>query len=486
MRSRPETLKLRSRVCDPWLRSLSSSFLMVAVFFATPPAPAAEPLRLHPDNPHYLLLRDKPTVLITSGEHYGAVLNSDFDYRPYLDELQSHGLNQTRTFSGAYCEPPGAFNIKGNTLAPAEGRLICPWARSATPGYANGGKKFDLTQWDDEYFQRLRDFVAEAGKRDIVVELVLFCPFYKDDMWDLSPMNSKNNINGIGTMPRTDVYTLKHPELLEIQQAMVRKIVRELNDFDNLYFEICNEPYFGGVTRDWEDRIAATIIETEKELPHKHLIAQNIANGSQKITDPNPHVSIFNFHYATPPTAVKENDGLDRVIGDDETGFKGSEDVTYRREGWEFIIAGGGVYSNLDYSFTTEHEDGTAMPDAPGGSGANLRKQLGILKDFMDSFDFVRTKPDESIIRGGVPEGARAWVLADSGRAYAIYVSAGEQANLDLDLPAGNYTAEWLNTRTGNVDHREEFKHDEGSRRLESPSYTEDIALRIKASESQR
>jgi hypothetical protein len=44
-------------------------------------APAAEPLRLHPDNPHYFLFRGKPTVLITSGEHYGAILNRAFDYR---------------------------------------------------------------------------------------------------------------------------------------------------------------------------------------------------------------------------------------------------------------------------------------------------------------------------------------------------------------------------------------------------------------------
>src|SRR5262245_11031978 len=38
-------------------------------------ASAAEPLALHPDNPHYFLFRGKPTILITSGEHYGAVLN---------------------------------------------------------------------------------------------------------------------------------------------------------------------------------------------------------------------------------------------------------------------------------------------------------------------------------------------------------------------------------------------------------------------------
>ena len=38
------------------------------------------PISLHPDNPSYFLWRGKPAVLITSGEHYGALLNLDFDF----------------------------------------------------------------------------------------------------------------------------------------------------------------------------------------------------------------------------------------------------------------------------------------------------------------------------------------------------------------------------------------------------------------------
>ncbi len=75
------------------------------------------PLALHPENGHYFLFRGKPTVLIASGEHYGAVLNLDFDYRKYLDTLAADGLNNMRIFSGAYVEPQGAFNIARNTLA---------------------------------------------------------------------------------------------------------------------------------------------------------------------------------------------------------------------------------------------------------------------------------------------------------------------------------------------------------------------------------
>jgi hypothetical protein len=128
------------------------------------------PLALHPENPHYFLFRGKPTVIITSGEHYGALLNLDFDYRAYFEALEANRMNSTRTFSGAYVETSGNFNITGNTLDPAAGRFICPWARSEKPGYPDGGNKFDLSRFDDAYFARLRDFAAEASKRGIIIE----------------------------------------------------------------------------------------------------------------------------------------------------------------------------------------------------------------------------------------------------------------------------------------------------------------------------
>lgn len=448
------------------------------------PQKAHRPIQLHPENPHYFLWRGKPTILITSGEHYGALLNRQFDYKTYLKTLESLSFNLTRTFSGAYCEPVGAFNIQNNTLAPAKNKLICPWARSSEAGYANGGNKFDLIRWDPAYFKRLRDFVGEAGRRGVVVELVLFCPFYEDGMWKLSPMNAANNINSIGTMERTEVYTLKHPKLLILQDLMVRRIVKELKDFDNLYYEICNEPYFGGVTLEWQGHIAQTITDAEADFAYKHLIAQNIANKHKKITEPNPLVSIFNFHYAKPPDTVTDNYGLNKVIGDDETGFAGSEPKPYRLEAWDFTIAGGAVYDNLDYSFTVGHENGTATINAPGGGGAVLHKQLRILRDFISGFDFIRMTPDNSIIKGGVPEKATARALVEKGRAYAIYINDGGKAQLQVDLPSGKYSAQWLNTKTGKIDKKETFDHTGGTRILESPEYKEDIALEIRRMDS--
>ena len=436
----------------------------------------AAPLALHPDNPRYFIFHDKPAVLITSGEHYGAVLNLDFDYIKYLDTLAADGLNLTRTFSGTYIEPEGAFNITQNTLAPKAGRFIAPWARTGPGG------KFDLETWDDAYFARLRDFVAQAGRRGIIVELTLFCPMYEEAQWKLSPMNAANNVNGTGAVGRNDVHTLdRSGGLLAVQESLVRKIVSELRGAENLCYEICNEPYFGGVTMPWQHRIADVITDAEKDLASKHLITQNIANGSAKIERPHPAVSVFNFHYANPPAAVALNAGLNKVIGDNETGFKGTADAHYRMEAWEFILAGGALYNNLDYSFTAGHEDGTFQYPAtqPGGGNAGFRRQMKVLKEFIHAFDFVKMKPAREMIREPLPGDARWQVLAEPGRQYAAYFKGAPAFRFTLDLPAANYQMEWLDAVSGRKNPAEKLPHPGGAASFQIPDGFSECALRL-------
>lgn len=453
---------------------------LFASLFSCDNRPKVTPISLHPENPHYFLYKDKPVVLITSAEHYGAVINLDFDYVTYLQTLAADGLNMTRVFTGAYVEPVGAFKIESNTLAPAAEGFICPWARSDTPGYANGGNKFDLTRWDPEYFKRLRDFISKAEEKDIIVELTLFCPFYGDAQWELSPMNAVNNINGGGPEDRTKVYTLDESgELLAVQENLVRKIVRELQGYNNVIYEICNEPYFGGVTLAWQHHIAGLITDEEKSFPQKHLISQNIANGSEIIKDPHPSISVFNFHYAYPPLAVAQNYHLNKVVGDNETGFKGNADSTYRREGWAFILAGGALYNNLDYSFTADFEDGSFQYPStqPGGGSDSLRTQLSYLRKFISSFDYVKMKPDTSLIENnGVNK--HIYVLSESGKQYALYIWGSGPMDLQLSIPEGTYEVQFMNPLSGKFEDARTISAD-GSMRLTTPAYREDVGIKI-------
>src|SRR4029077_13916803 len=142
------------------------------------------PISLHPQNPHYFLYKNQAMALVGSGEHYGAVMNGDLDYHKYLETHSAEGMNYTRLFGGSYVEVPAkSFGILRNDLAPEPGRFVAPWARSAEPGYEGGGNKFDLEQWNPEYFSRLHDFLSDAAKRGIVVEITLFSSQYGDLQW---------------------------------------------------------------------------------------------------------------------------------------------------------------------------------------------------------------------------------------------------------------------------------------------------------------
>jgi hypothetical protein len=340
--------------------------------------------------------------------------------------------------------------------------------------------------------------MAEASRRGVIVELNLFCPFYEESMWKLSPMNAINNVNQVGSVARTNVYTLdKHGGLLGFQEEMTRKIIRELKDFDNLYFEICNEPYFGGVTLEWQHRIVDVIVAAEKDLGVRHLISQNIANGKAKVERPHSEVSIFNFHYASPPDTVGMNLGLQKAIGDNETGFRGTNDAPYRMEAWDFLVAGGALFNHLDYSFVAGHEDGSFVYPAsqPGGGNAVFRKQMRILQETIDRFNFVRMQPAPGAVKGSLPEGVSTRVLCEPGKNYLVYVRSGlgetkerprktsfgpGEVRFGLDLPKGVYGVEWSDTKSGKVVKGERIEHGGGVREMVSLGFEWDEAITVK------
>ena len=203
----------------------------------------SEPVRLHPRNPHYFEFRGKALAVVSSGEHYGSVLNPDFDCQRYLTALAAQGMNYTRLFAGSYLEVPSkSFGIVRNNLAPEPGRYLAPWARSSTPGYAGGGNKFDLDRWDEQFFERLRAFVSTASRLGIIVEVTLFSSHYNPPQWELSALNPANNVNATTAIDWTKLHTLDNGNILGHQERYVRKLVRELNGFDNVTYELQNEP----------------------------------------------------------------------------------------------------------------------------------------------------------------------------------------------------------------------------------------------------
>jgi hypothetical protein len=462
------------------------------------------PIRLSAINPHYFVYQGKTVVLISSGEHYGAVMNLDVDYRRYLQTIEAAGFNYTRLFGGSYIEvPEKSFGILRNDLAPAPGRLLAPWTRSAVPGYAGGGNKFDLDRWDAEYFKRFRAFLAEAEKRGIVVELSLFSAQYNEVQWNVSPFNEVNNTNGTGPLDWKLVNTAKNGRILNYQESYTRKLVHEANAFPNVIFEIQNEPWSDRPVltdvvnpflfppgRDqypnsidlpdadaiaWETQVAGWIADEESSLPHKHLIAQNYSNFRLPVRQLIPGVSVVNFHYAY-PEAVTLNYGLGRAISYDETGFLGRGDGSYVRQAWNFMLAGGSTFNGLDYSFSPGHEDGTDLaPNGPGGGSPELRRRLHILKDFLLALPLEEMHVNAGLVSHAA--GVNTHVLANARGVYAIYLDGDGSTELTLNLPAGKYSAIWVDTESGKHSRTLLPQHQGDKIKLRSPDFKNGIAL---------
>jgi hypothetical protein len=470
-----------------------------------------DPIRLDPKNPHYFLYNGKTIALITSGEHYGSVINPDFNFRKYLVTLQADGLNYTRLFPGSYVEVPAqSFGIKRNTIAPPGDRLLLPWVRSTEPGYAGGGNRFDLTQWDPRYFERLHDFLGEAQRHGVIVEMSLFSSQYGDAQWKVSPFNAANNVNHTTeALDLKHVNTLENGNLLALQERYVRKLVHEANAFPNVIFELQNEPWsdhpqlesvinpylFTG--RDqypnsvevadsdsiaWQSRVAQWITAEEAQLPHHHLIAQGYTNFRLSVRALIPGVSVVNFHYAY-PEAVTLNYGLNKAIAYDETGFLGRSDDAYRRQAWNFMLAGGSTFDGLDYSFTVGFEDGTDKePNGPGGGSVALRKQLGILQKFLSELPLAAMHPDYSVVAHA--DGVTARALSSSSGVIATYLdgkgpSPPASCRITLRLPAGAYRGQWLNVVTGETTPVTNLNSRAAETILDAPPFENGIALRL-------
>jgi len=188
-------------------------------------------------------------------------------------------------------------------------------------------------------------------------------------------------------------------------------------------------------------------------------------------------VSIVNFHYAY-PDAAELNYGLGKAIAYDETGFLGRSDDVYRRQAWNFMLAGGSTFDGLDYSFTVDHPDGSdAEPNGPGGGSAAFRKQLGILQRFLAALPLADMAADhETVIHA---DGVTAHALGSNSGKYGIYLDGDGPTKLSLHLPPGSYSGEWINTATGERIAVPAFTSSGADVPLASPPFANGIALRL-------
>jgi hypothetical protein len=166
------------------------------------------------------------------------------------------------------------------SIVEPECHLPVPYLRTGSGDATDGLPKFDLTQLDQSFFDRLRQRVIDAGQLGIYVSVMLFDGHgvqYERLATDGYWFTGANNINGIddayvrGSSSGFNSTTLLYPAITAFQDAYVRKVIDSVNDLDNVMYEVANEAN-GAVATGWESHVIDLVHQYEAGLPKQHPV----------------------------------------------------------------------------------------------------------------------------------------------------------------------------------------------------------------------
>lgn len=492
-------------------------------------------LGIHPKNPKLFDFRGKPLVLLTATEHYGAVMNRPFRFERYLADAAEKRMTLTRLFM-LFRELQTSINPY-STCKPETPDYIAPFERTGPGRALDQEPKFDLDRPNPEFFDRLHRFLSLASDYGIIVEVVLLSNTYAPHVWELNPLNTHNNINGLEDIQWPDYSSQRHPRLFECQVAHVRKIVEEINRYDNIIYEICNEPGGGVPGRAenpsleevnlWLSALIGVVRQTEANLPNQHLIAGQEAfsyESSEQGSDlafrslgydavnmhPSPNTThrgrsydlgafmskqltlraLRDYGQATYAEPKPLNQDEDNVASQ----YKDADAWTiHRKRAWTVLLSGG-HYDYIDFSIINYCEAGT--PE----SQRNIRSWMKYLSEFIHSVDLAKAHPLVGLLQEQ-PQHILEVPFGIEGEDYCIYLAderelaaarglpdgdhkergAGQpiRGHITVGLPKGNYQVACFDPKTGLYSPAIQIQGGRSGIRLAVPEFIHDLVVRI-------
>ena len=417
----------------------------------SPLTQATGPLRVDPRNPRYFSDPDGRIIYLT-GSHFWLNLQDGvltdppppFDYDAYLTFLESQNHNFFRLWVWEQAKwvvewpAPYYFNPM-------------PYQRTG-PGLALDGKpKFDLTQFNQAFFDRMRQRVIEAGNRGMYVSVMLFNGwsvsypkgFYSAaNPWIGHPFNLANNINGINGDVNNDnsgneTHTLINPQVLAVQEAYVRKVIDTVNDLDNVLYEISNES--DGGSHEWQYHLINYIKSYEATKPKQHPVGMTVEwpNGDnsrlyQSSADwISPNGSLYN-----PPAAngskviISDTDHLCGICGD-------------RVWVWQSFTRGQNPIFMDQYDDSYKLDGGGYDPNNP--NDVSLRANLGYTRAYAERMNLVSMTPRSDLC-------SSQYCLANPaalGGEYLVYLPSGGNVTVNLTGTPGTVSVEWFRPSNG-------------------------------------
>lgn len=436
------------------LGACSSDFSPSGMRTAALPA-ASGPLRVHPDNALYFT--DDSGRAIRLGGHQISVDLQDYKYdKPkiytgdaalewdwYLDFATERGLNLLRNWT-IWSAAWGEWATPGQRTAPMM------YERRGPGTAADGGPLFDLSRFEQAFFQRLRARVSAAGDRGMYVSIMLFETYsFLGAKWQGNVFNGANNIEGFDTDDDNngsglEFFYRRDSRLQQLQRDYVRKVIDTVNDLDNVIYEVANELH----AYEWQVEMVRFIKEYEATKPKQHLVLLSVggldATGGwkqmtqrQAVEHPGdlytPEARWGDFAH-DPPVNEKGKPGIwdndhvwDEVVED-------SDDWRNFSRPWMAMMRG--------YHFTLFDKPFWA-PDEEDAEWDRTRRNIGATIAYGERFaDLARMRP-----RGELS--TTRFCLADPGGEYLVYQNGS--GSFELQLEVGRYDYEWFNPQVAAV-----------------------------------
>ncbi len=326
-----------------------------------------------------------------------------------------------------------------------------PFARVGPDTAPDGLPKYDLSQFNQAYFDRLRQRVIDAGQRGIYVQIMLFDGWSIEDKgeglgnpWNGHPMNRAWNINEIDGDPNSSGFglltqTLQIPAITAIQEAYVRKVIDAVNDQNNVLYEISNESRGGSAEVAWESHMIQVIKSYEAGLPKQHPVGMTALypNGNDAdlfasaadFISPAGTVGVSDVPAATgTKVLLYDTDHLCGLCGDETWAWKaltrGVNPTFMDQYDGSYVVLGGN-------------------PNDPRWEP--LRLNLGYTLRYANRMNLVAMTPHGELASTG-------YCLANpapQGGEWLVYLPSGGSVTVNLIAASGSLTVEWFSPSTG-------------------------------------
>lgn len=405
----------------------------------------AGPLQVSPVNARYFSDQNEKAIYLTGSHTWNNFLHFDYqhdkpdlEFGEYLKFLKKHHHNFIRLWTwellnwdtdGIANKDPRDFSVSPH-----------PWKRTG-PGKARDGKpKFDLSQFDPMFFNRLESRVKTAARAGMYISVMLFEGYgiqFTNQGYLNHPFYQTNNINQLSIDSSQDarlkIHELIYPEVLAIEEKYVRQVVEVLNGYDNILYEISNENHAASTA--WQYHWINFIRETEKTLPKQHPVGMTFqyegGNNADLFNSPADWISPNEGggFKTDPPVA----DGQKVIITDTDHlwGVGGTEEWV-----WRSFFQGMNVIYMDPYHFSVYRGPFDQK------TGEVVRRAMGYTRLISEQIELSSLEPQTSL-------SSTHYCLAKAGFAYLIYFDQDETTILDLtaESPESTFQVRAFSTR---------------------------------------